>query len=385
MSEYQYYEFLAIDNPLTEQQQRELRELSTRAQITATSFVNEYHWGDFRGNPQTMMAKYFDAFLYLANWGTRHVMIKLPESLLDLAVAKQYCPGEAVCAWAADGKVILSLYSDDEPDDYWDDPGTSLASIASARAELASGDTRLLYLAWLLSVQSGEVDDNRIEPGVPAGLRDLSAPLQAAVGFFRIDRDLLAAAAAVSEEIADDGWQQDLPAWVERLPEPDKSSLLIQVAQGQGARVQAVLLHRFREERDGSGSLQESGGRTAGELLEAAESLRDARLRAAAQRRAREEARRAQQAAAAYEKRLDELAPRQEQAWQQVDELIATKRPRDYDQALAILVDLRVLVERDDSTEAFAERFGRLRERHLRKPSLLERFDKAGLPVAHGS
>jgi hypothetical protein len=37
MSEYQYYEFLAIDNPLTKQQQRELRGLSTRAQITATS------------------------------------------------------------------------------------------------------------------------------------------------------------------------------------------------------------------------------------------------------------------------------------------------------------------------------------------------------------
>jgi hypothetical protein len=157
MSEYQYYEFLAIDNPLTEQQQRELRELSTRAQITATSFVNEYHWDDFRGNPQTLMARYFDAFLYLANWGTRHVMIKLPESLLDLAVAKQYCPGDATCAWAADSKVILSLYSDDEPDDYWDDPGTGLASIAPARAELASGDTRLLYLAWLFvcSVRRG--------------------------------------------------------------------------------------------------------------------------------------------------------------------------------------------------------------------------------------
>ena len=42
MSEYQYYEFLVLDNPLTEQHQRELRELSTRAQITATSFVNEY-------------------------------------------------------------------------------------------------------------------------------------------------------------------------------------------------------------------------------------------------------------------------------------------------------------------------------------------------------
>jgi hypothetical protein len=85
MSEYQYYEFLAIDRPLDERQRAELRALSTRARITATSFINEYHWGDFRGNPAALMERYFDAFLYLANWGTRRLMIRLPRGLLDLA------------------------------------------------------------------------------------------------------------------------------------------------------------------------------------------------------------------------------------------------------------------------------------------------------------
>jgi hypothetical protein len=72
MSEYQYYEFLALDRPLTDKQRAELRSISTRAEITATRFANEYRWGDLRGGPQTMMERYFDAFLYLANWGTRH-------------------------------------------------------------------------------------------------------------------------------------------------------------------------------------------------------------------------------------------------------------------------------------------------------------------------
>jgi hypothetical protein len=44
VSEYQYYEFLAIDRPLDEDERAEVRSLSTRARITATSFVNEYHW-----------------------------------------------------------------------------------------------------------------------------------------------------------------------------------------------------------------------------------------------------------------------------------------------------------------------------------------------------
>jgi hypothetical protein len=60
------------------------------------------------------MERYFDAFLYLANWGTRRLMIRLPGGLLDLGVAERYCTGDAASAWAADGHVILSLSSEDE-------------------------------------------------------------------------------------------------------------------------------------------------------------------------------------------------------------------------------------------------------------------------------
>jgi hypothetical protein len=52
VSEYQYYEFVAVDRPLTPAQQGELRTLSTRARITASSFVNDYQWGDLKGDPR---------------------------------------------------------------------------------------------------------------------------------------------------------------------------------------------------------------------------------------------------------------------------------------------------------------------------------------------
>ena len=74
VSKYQYYEFLALDKPLTDQQRAELRQLSSRADITATRFVNEYNYGDFRGSPEKLMERYFDGFLYPANWGTRRLM-----------------------------------------------------------------------------------------------------------------------------------------------------------------------------------------------------------------------------------------------------------------------------------------------------------------------
>ena len=79
MSEYQYYEFQAIDRPLGEADIRALGGLSTRARITATSFVNHYNWGDFGGNPGNMMERWFDLHLYLANWGTRRLMIRVPK------------------------------------------------------------------------------------------------------------------------------------------------------------------------------------------------------------------------------------------------------------------------------------------------------------------
>ena len=95
MSEYQYYEFQALDKPLTKQQQKELRSLSSRAEITATSFVNEYNYGDFRGEPQKLMERYFDAFCYLANWGTRRLMFRFPRALLDAETARKYCHADA--------------------------------------------------------------------------------------------------------------------------------------------------------------------------------------------------------------------------------------------------------------------------------------------------
>src|SRR5947209_19721615 len=105
MSEYQYYEFQAIDRPLTEKEMAELRTYSSRARITPTSFANEYSYGSFKGDEDAWMEKYFDAYLYLANWGTRVFKIRLPTRVLDASTASEYC-GE--CAWMRekDGKSI---------------------------------------------------------------------------------------------------------------------------------------------------------------------------------------------------------------------------------------------------------------------------------------
>ena len=200
MSEYQYYEFTAVDRPLTTREQSELRSLSTRADITATSFVNTYEWGNFKGDPRKLMERYFDAHLYLANWGTRELMLRLPKRVLDPAVVADYCVGDSASAWTNGKHLIIGLNREDEDGtDEWDIGGEGLlASIIGVRTSLAAGDLRLLYLGWLRCVQSLGLSDDGPEPSVPAGLATLDAPLTAVAEFLCIDRDLITAAAAGS-------------------------------------------------------------------------------------------------------------------------------------------------------------------------------------------
>ncbi len=373
MSEYQYYEFVAVDRPLTAGQQGEVRALSTRARITASSFVNTYEWGDFKGDPHALMERYYDAFLYLANWGTRRVMLRLPAGLLDLDTAAAYCVGDSARAWATHEHVILDLSSEDEDADWEYDGEGWLASIVPARTELAAGDVRLLYLAWLLCVQAREVDEDEGEPPVPAGLGELSGPLRSLADFLRLDQDLLAVAAEASGTLLEKAPSPlALARWVKRLPEEDKDAALIGLLRGD-ANAGTELLRRFRGET-GTGPAGVAGGRTVGQLLAAAEQRWAARQRQAEQRAAAEQARREQAAAAARERRLQALAAQGEQVWQQIAAMIDTKKPKEYDAAVTLLADLKALAERDGRAAAFTRRVRQLRELHARKPSLLDRL-----------
>jgi hypothetical protein len=317
MSEYQYYEFLAVDRTLDERQLAELRALSTRARIGPNSFVDTYEWGDFRGDPARLMETYFDAFLYFANWNTRRLMIRLPASLLSIETVTRYCAAEPASAWLAGEYVVLDLvYESDEGSCYYDGEGW-LATIIPVRADLAAGDLRTLYIGWLLCAQAEELAEDDMEPPLPANLGSLTASLSALCDFLCIDEDLLAVAATGAKE-----------------------------------------------------------PRTVGQLLQAAEARRAERERLAAARAADERARLEQEAAIAYEKRLAALALREGDAWRQVNLLIEARKPAEYDEAALLLDDLKALAGRNGRSGAFDQRISLLREQHSRKVSLMRRLDR---------
>lgn len=379
MGEYQYYEFQSIDRPLTEKEMSELRLYSTRARITPTSFVNDYEWGSFKGDADAWMEKYFDAFVHLTNWGTRVLKLRLPCRVLDPSIAEEYCGGDRTFVREKAGKVVISFVSEDDEGGDWVEGEGHLASMISARAELARGDLRALYLGWLLRVQAGELDEEDVEPAVPPGLGQLSASLESLADFLRIDGDLLHLAAEASPSLESAGLNRgEVLAWVGNLVTKEKDELIANLIVDADHALVTEMLHRFLKSRSGDATTGSPARRTVGHLLRAAEVYTKERERLEAETRAAEKARLDREAAIAREKHLDSLVGREPRLWADVEALIDTKQPRSYDEAIKLLVSLRDLAARGRAGD-FRLRIEALRQTHVRKPSFIDRLRKAGL------
>lgn len=65
--------------------------------------------------------------------------------------------------------------------------------------------------------------------------------------------------------------------------------------------------------------------------------------------------------------------------WAEVDQLIATKQPKKYDEAVALLCDLRELAVRDGKDQEVSAHLKRIWTQHAGKPTFVSRLRKAGL------
>ncbi len=368
MSEYQYYEFVALDKALTKTQMQELRGLSSRAEISSTRFANEYNYGNFRGDENELMRRYFDAMVYVANWGTHQFMVRLPSDLVDRARFEAYCADPGLSMEVKGRSVVLNFCSD--PEDYgdWEEGEGWLSSLIPLRAELINGDLRALYLAWLMCAQFGELDEDTLEPPVPPGLNQLSAALECLGEYLRIDPDLLAVAARRSDEPV--GLPAGLESWIAALPESRKNALLVKFVEGQDPQLGARLLQLYRVSvelsTDATATAVER--RCVAELLEAA----------SRQRQEREQAE-ARQEAEARAKYLDELAPREEDIWQNIEELADQKQASAYGKAVDLLKTLRELAVHQGKHARFREKLDDVCKRHQKKRTLIDRIKKARL------
>lgn len=207
MSEFQYYEFRALDRSLTQEEMDEVQELSSRARVTSMSAVFTYNYGDFKGDAKKVVDRYFDMMLYTSNFGAKELYFKLPKSLVNVEALRAYTHKNDCAVEVIPTKnsvlVCLSWSSEEFEHDFIEDEDVAVlvSKLLPLREEIILEDYRSLFLTWLANY-SGDDDDSKIESlPVPPNLHKLSPALKALVDFFCINPEDIKKFAKKSKKI----------------------------------------------------------------------------------------------------------------------------------------------------------------------------------------
>lgn len=379
MSEYQYLEFLAVDRPLTAREMDHLRGISTRAQITPVSFINEYSWGGLKADPCDFMRRFFDVHVFIANWGDAIFMVRLPREAIDQKTLKSFCTSPHLEFEKLPEHWLLT-WSLGETENYdhfgYVDEGPGLMTLlAPVREELLRGDLRSLYIGWLRGVTTEEIDLDDLEPLALHGLNNLTAAQQALAEFLEVDIDLLAGVGSGSQmsqtDAADDAV---LDAWLDELPKAEVRGYLRQMLDGQGASAERVLKRRHAVWQEQS-ALPKGVRRSVAELWQQAEQAKGLRLieEAKARRQAEAECKRQR------DSWLAKLAADFPRAWKSAHEDANKGHAHAYDAACRQLIDLRDAYSQHATSAAFQREFQKFMAEHSRRRALVQRLFKAGL------
>lgn len=378
LSEYQYYEFLAIERPLSEQDMAAMRAISSRGHITPVSFSNEYHWGDFKGDPNSLMRRFYDAHVYLANWGSAMFMLRLPLAALDKKALQAFTvdgvlevestPTHWLCSW--------SLDESEDYDRFGEEDGSGwMARLAPLREELLRGDLRSLYIGWLAAVSRG-MDEDDLEPLMPDGLAPFTAAQQALAEFLDVDIDLLMGAGLDRPNTRNMASDKEIDTWLDALPMEEMRLLVRKLLTGQGVEAEREVKSWFAAWR-GSNDVAstEASRRTVAELCQLAEKAKEIRLQQEKKRREQAETKRLKEREA-YLARLAENFPK---AWQAVNQRVQVGSGKAYDEACQALVDLAEAYAKHASKQAFDAELRRFMAGHGQRKSLAQRLVKAKL------
>jgi hypothetical protein len=370
MSTYQYVRFQAIDRPLDDEQLKFMQLQSSRAQISRVEFINEYHYSSFGGKALKMMFCGYDIHVEWTSYGTRTIMLRLPGGLPWSADQFQRHFSDTEVLWfpaAAGSGGVLQIANDPESVSEVTTPremDSFMAALSNLREELAEGDTRLLYLAWLIS----DGDDDELEPPVPAGLQSLTPPLQELADFFEIPDALLAVAASRSPE-APATAQSNLPleTWIASKTQIELQQITTRLLQDSAGTVRRELLQQIRAAASFDPWPSVAATRTRDQLLEA-ERLLEEQWRQQKITREAEERR----------QRLAELAAAPAATVARISELVATRKTVEYNAAAVLLRDLREALGPELGSEFTSGIAAELRKKYPQARALISELRSHG-------
>jgi len=374
MSEYQYYEFAAIDGPISDEGLRFARSCSSRAEVSRVRWQNTYNFGDFHGSVDTLL-KYYDAHFYIANWGTVRLGLAFSKDAITPETIRPYLRGgeryEETLTFTEIGQRCIVWWERNEEGGWIDTGGQGLIDeLIGIREELMRGDYRALFLGWLADFDPDEWRDPKdsavVVPPIPPGLDQLSPALVALVEHFHVDQDALAVAAGMSRATTPE--RLPVAAVLERLSVPEMRALLARVAEGGGAGVMAELNRQTYPRAQIPAGQAMSCIDFAAKTIATREGRTKNEAKAAAAKRQREAELRRQH--------LVSVVQRADTLWSGLNPLMDQKIASAYDQVSAQLQELRDAYAQAGNIGAFQQKLARFRSRYSNRPAMLRRIEK---------
>src|SRR5579859_964579 len=367
MSEYQRYEFMTVDKPLTRAQLDAVNALSSHIEASSTHALIEYHWGDFKHNPIDVLHKFFDGFLYWANWGAPELALRFPHGILPADLIDGYDLDDFVTFTRYREYDILDIhFGEMEGPDEWVE--YELGSLIAIRDELMEGDLRALYIVWLAGQHMiGSYDEEEeyeiSVPPVPPALGTLTAAQQALAELLQVSQELLVAAARHSSA-ATSSTGDDFVAWVKLLPPDRCSDYLVRLARNEPG-LSRLLVKELRAL--GQDKTRETP--STGEHVTYATLLAESKtLKAQLEREKREQEQLARQ------RHLQDIHNHQDVYWRQVDLAVTRATSAGYDEALRLLIELREAADQFKEAQEFQVHFLSWVRPHLRRPAFVKRL-----------
>ncbi|WP_437215039.1 hypothetical protein [Pectobacterium sp. LFLA-215] len=368
MSEYQYYKFERLDGNLDAKARQALRAISSRAEISATSFQVYYTYSDLKAEPSELMLKYFDIGFYYACWGSIDAYIKLPVGTIP----------DALLGFSSDGLHVresdewqLLIFSLEEYDEYFDDEQADdfFQHLVGLRSELIQGNWRLVYLMWLKAFDCN--DDLEEIPLIQFDFEHLSEEVRAFAALYDIPLALVKALAMVlsgqpSHQAKHTQFQFD--AWLHNLTEAEKNTLLSTLfEQGQLTRHQALALTR-KEPANTDETYQYwlTPDVISPCIKQAKSQLQQEQAAALAKKMAIEKAEK--------EKALTNIYNQREHCWQRAQEQADRTCASGYDAASRYLHQLNEAYQLKNDAAAFEQRFKRFVVVNNNRKALLNRL-----------
>ena len=377
MSEYQAYYFARVDRPLSSKEIEAVDALSSHMEVSAHSAFVHYHYGDFKHEPVQVLTKWFDVFVYYANWGSQTVGFRFNKDAIDLERLAPFEVDNALMVETSGDHVVVCAQFDENYGDggYYDlseERGGFYAGYVSLYNAILRGDDRALFLLWLKATQQCGYLDEPVP--IPGGLNALGTELTDLAEFIDLDSHLIEAAAQHNPAPAaklSSAPQVEYTKYLNQLT-PDQSTHYLERLLTEDPHIaRSELIKELRQyipkptkpaDRAPLPSI------TYNQVQQIADERHEAHLRVEAEKRTAQRR--------AYFERLEGEADRM---WKKARELIERKQTKAYEQAMEILYALKCLASEQDDEANFFKHTEELVAAYPRQRSLPDRMQAAGV------